>query len=209
MKSRVMMLAASLALAGVVPASFAVAQQVPGTKSTAGIKSGAYIVDQNHTQVVAKFMHFGFNPVYIFFGEPSGKLTLDPAKISASKVEITIPLANLRTSVDKFTEHLKSPDFFDAAKYPAITFVSTSIKQTGPTEADITGNLTVHGVTRQVTIEADLVGQGTHPMSKAATVGFEGELKIKRSDFGVGGYVPLVGDEVELEITAAFEQKAG
>src|SRR3546814_8165091 len=68
-------------------------------------------------------MHLGFNPTYIFFGEPSGSLTLDPAKLANSKVEITIPLANLRTNVDKFTDHLKSPDFFDAAKYPEIKFV--------------------------------------------------------------------------------------
>src|SRR3546814_5899918 len=69
-------------------------------------------------------MHLGFNPTYIFFGEPSGSLTLDPAKLANSKVEITIPLANLRTNVDKFIDHLKSPDFFDAAKYPEIKFVS-------------------------------------------------------------------------------------
>src|SRR3546814_2477050 len=91
-------------------------------------------------------MHLGFNPTYSFFGEPSGSLTLDPAKLANSKVEITIPLANLRTNVDKFTDHLKSPDFFDAAKYPEIKFVSTSVKPTSATEADIAGNLTIHGV---------------------------------------------------------------
>lgn len=189
------------------PVPAAVAQSAPGTASTTGIKAGTYAVDPNHTQAVARFMHLGFNPIYIFFGEPSGSLTLDPAKLAASKVEITIPVANLRTSVDKFTEHLKSPDFFDAAKYPTISFVSTAVAPTSATEADITGNLTVHGVTKPVVIKAKFVGQGANPMSKAATVGFEGMTQIKRSDFGVGNYVPLVGDEVTLKLTAAFEMK--
>lgn len=207
MKTRFFALAAAAAISAAVPATLANAQGVPGSTSTAGIKAGSYAVDPSHTQVVAKFMHMGFNPIYIMFGEPSGSLVLDPAKLSASKVQITIPLANLRTSVDKFTEHLKSPDFFDAAKYPEINFASTSVKPTSATEADITGNLTVHGVTRPVTIKAKFTGQGANPMTKAATVGFEGSTQIKRSDFGVGNYVPLVGDDIKLKITAAFEMK--
>ena len=197
-----------VALGLAVSAPMASAQTAPGTTSTQGIKAGVYQVDPAHTQVVAKYMHLGFNPTYIFFGEPSGSLTLDPAKLANSKVEITIPLANLRTNVDKFTDHLKSPDFFDAAKYPEIKFVSTSVKPTSATEADIAGNLTIHGVTRPVTIKAEFTGQGANPMTKAATVGFVGRTQIHRSEFGVGKFVPMVGDEVTLKITAAFEQKA-
>src|SRR3546814_3568577 len=115
-------------------------------------------------------MHLGFNPTYIFFGEPSGSLTLDPAKLANRKVEIAIPLANLRTNVDKLTDHLKSPDFFDAAQYPELKFVSTSVKPPSATEADIAGNLTIHGVTRPVQIQAEFTGQGGNPMTKEATV---------------------------------------
>src|SRR3546814_8210050 len=95
-------------------------------------------------------MHLGFNPTYIFFGEPSDSLTLDPAKLANSKVEITIPLANLRTNVDKFTDHLKSPDFFDAAKYPESNFDSTSVQPNSTTEADIAGIPHITVLTRQV-----------------------------------------------------------
>src|SRR3546814_7777238 len=96
----------------------------------------------------------------------------------------------------------------DVCSSDLIKFVSTSVKPTSATEADIAGNLTIHGVTRPVTIKAEFTGQGGNPMTKAATVGFVGRTQIQRSEFGVGKFVPMVGDEVTLKITAAFEQKA-
>lgn len=204
MKSRLLSCLAVAAITFAVPGSAAHAQGTPATK---GIKAGIYKVDGAHTQAVAKVMHLGFNSYYLLWGEAEGSLTLDPAKPAASKVSITIPMESLKTSNEELTAHLKKPDFFDAPKFPTLSFTSTAVKPTGATTADITGNLTVHGVTKPVTIKATFVGQGIGPMNKAPTVGFEGATTIRRSDFGVSYGVPMVGDEVKLKITAAFEMK--
>jgi len=107
--------------------------------------------------------------------------------------------------VPKFNDHLMSPDFFDAAKFPTATFKSKSVAVDG-TSADIVGDLTIKGVTKEVTLDASLVGVGANPMSKKETVGFSATTTIKRSDFGLGYAVPVVGDVVELKIVAAFEK---
>ena len=204
MRSRLLSCLAVAAIAAAMPGA---AVQAQGTAATQGIKAGTYAVDGAHTQAVAKVMHLGFNPYYLLWGEAQGSLTLDPAKPAASKVSITIPMESLKTTNEELTAHLKKPDFFDAAKFPTLSFTSTAVKPTGATTADITGNLTVHGVTKPVTIKAKFVGQGIGPMNKAPTVGFEGTTTIKRSDFGVSYGVPMVGDEVNLKITAAFEMR--
>ena len=101
----------------------------------------------------------------------------------------------------KLDEHLKSADFFDAEKFPAITFKSTKIEDLGGGKLRITGDLTVKGTTRPVVLAAHLNKAGDHPMTKRPTVGFDATTTIKRSEFGVGAYVPNVGDEITLRIT--------
>ena len=101
---------------------------------------------------------------------------------------------------------LKSADWFDAAKYPAIRFVSTKVVQTAPNKADITGDLTFHGVTKPVTLAATFVGSGDNPLSKKYTVGFDATTTLKRTDYGVKTYVPMIGDQTTLRISAAFEK---
>ncbi len=206
MRSAIFGSAMVLCLAG-ASAQPATAQQAPGTPSTTGIKAGTYQVDSAHNQVVARVMHLGFNPYYILFGEGQGSLQLDPKNLANSKVTVTVPMASIRTNNDELTKHLNSPDFFDAAKFPTLSFTSTSVRPTSATTADIAGNLTVHGVTKPVTLKAKFTGQGIGPMNKAPTVGFTAETEIKRADFGVGYGVPMVSDEVDLKITAAFEMK--
>ena len=102
---------------------------------------------------------------------------------------------------------MRSAQWFDAAKYPTITFHATKVLRTGPTEARIEGDLTLHGVTRPVTLVAHFNAAGINPIDKAYTVGFQATGKIKRSDFGVSTYVPLIGDEVDLILSGAFERK--
>jgi polyisoprenoid-binding protein YceI len=111
----------------------------------------------------------------------------------------------MTTTSAAFTKHLQSKDFFEVEKYPSAKFVSTSVTVDGQ-NAKIAGDLTLHGVTKPVTLDAKLTGAGTNPMSKAATVGFSATATIKRSDFGLGYAAPAVGDEVKLKITAAFEK---
>ena len=102
--------------------------------------------------------------------------------------------------------HLKSPDFFDAAKFPTASFKSTKIEVTGPSSGKITGDLTLHGVTKPVTLNASFNGGGINPMSKAYVLGFNATGTVKRSEFGISTYVPAVGDEVTLTISAEFDR---
>jgi polyisoprenoid-binding protein YceI len=120
-------------------------------------------------------------------------------------VEVTLPLANLDTHVSALDEHLKKPDFFDADKYPVVTFKSTRVEPLGGNKFKVTGDLTVHGVTKPVVLDATLNKAGMQPMLKVPAVGFDATGTIKRSDFGVGAYVPNVSDEVQIRITTEAE----
>lgn len=192
-----------LASAGLVAQNAAPA--LPGAADPARVTGGTYAVDPGHTQVLFAYDHLGFTQNLGVIAMPSGSLMLDPKAPQNAKVSITFPIANIRTAVPAMDEHMMKADLFDAAKFPSATFESTSIKVDGTT-ADITGNLTIKGVTKPVTLDADFVAAGTHPMNKKETVGFAATTTIKRSDFGLGYGVPMVGDAVELKIVAAFEK---
>lgn len=177
----------------------------PGKPDTALITGGTYAVDPGHTQVAFRYNHMGFSNNMGLISEPSGTLTLDPKAPEKASVTVTFPVTNLRTGIAKLDEHLMKPDFFDAAKFPTATFQSTSVK-VDDNEAEITGKLTIKGVTKEITLNAVFVGAGMNSFMKKDTVGFDAEAEIKRSDFGLGYGVPMVGDEVSLKITAAFEK---
>ena len=118
-----------------------------------------------------------------------------------SSVEVTLPLANLDTHVSALDEHLKKPDFLDADKFSTVTFKSTKVQAEGAGKYKVTGDLTVHGVTKPVVLDAKLNKSGEHPMLKVQAIGFDATATIKRSDFGVGAYVPNVSDEIKIRIT--------
>ncbi|MET1756277.1 YceI family protein [Novosphingobium sp. RD2P27] len=188
----------------------------PGQRNASLITGGTYEADPDHTLVAWEIDHLGFSPYYGLFGDVSGTLQLDPTAPQNAKVAVTIPVANVTTASSGLTEHLLrapkeeggKPDFFGASPAPA-TFVSTSVKPKGEGEADVTGNLTLNGVTKPVTLDVDFYGAGKMPaqMGGAENVGFEAETTIKRSDFGMGTMVPMLSDEVKLKIAAAFTKK--
>lgn len=178
----------------------------PGKAEASRVAAGTYKLDSHHTQVLWEVDHMGFTPLWGLFGEASGSLTLDPAKPDAAKVTIDFPLTGLTVSSAAFGKHLRTAEFFDAEKFPTAKFVSTSVKADGA-KATITGDLTIKGVTKPVTLEAQFYGAGANPMSKAQTVGFTAKATIKRSDFGLGYAAPVVSDEVDLKIVAAFEKQ--
>ena len=192
------MFAAPLALALLAVPAIA---QVPGQPSVAAVKAGSYVTDPNHSQVAFSVTHFGFNVYHGLFGGITGSLTLDPRTAAAARVSIDIPIAQVVTTSSKLNEHLQSADFLDAARFPTAHFESTSVV------ARIAGNLTLHGVTKPVVLDARFIGAGTNPMNKAETVGFEATTTIQRSQFGIAKYVPAVTDAVDLRITVAFERK--
>ncbi len=187
---------------------------VPGAPDKARVTAGTYAADPNHTLVRWEVDHFGFSRYTGIFGDVTGTLVIDPANPAAAKLDVTIPVAKVTTANAGLTAHLlragkdgAKADFFGAAPADA-RFVSTSVVvDADGDEAKVTGNLTLNGVTRPVTLDVDFHGAGDNPFNKKATIGFEAEGKIKRSDFGVAYGIPVVSDEVELEIYAAFEKQ--
>jgi polyisoprenoid-binding protein YceI len=171
------------------------------------VQAGSYGVDPSHTRVQFTVSHMGFSDWYGDFSGTTGTLSLDPANVAAAKVDISIPTASVSTTNATLDGELKSADWFDAATHPTIRFVSTKVVPAGAGKATITGNLTFHGVTKPVVLNATFNGAGVNPMNKAYTVGFNATTTIKRSDFGVKTYVPVIGDTTSLRISAAFEKK--
>jgi polyisoprenoid-binding protein YceI len=192
---------ALLALSSLAP--HAMAQQV-ASKDPNAVKAGDYKVEPYHTQIGFSISHFGFTDFSGFFSGASGTLTLDTAKVGISKLDVSLPVQSVLTTVSVLDDQLKGDQWFDAAKFPTATFVSTKITKTGRDTATIVGDLTLHGVTRPVTLKARLIGAGADPLAKAFTVGFEATGEIKRSDFGIKQYLPLLGDDVTLRIASAF-----
>ncbi|UDL96640.1 YceI family protein [Lichenihabitans sp. PAMC28606] len=171
----------------------------------AKVEAGKYNVDPNHTQVLFGVNHMGFTTYYGSFTDAAGTLDLDPAKPDASKLDVTIKTASVSVPSPKLLDELKGDQWLDATKFPDTSFKSTKVTKTGATTANVTGDLTLHGVTKPVTLAVTYVNAGTNPLSKSYTAGFEAKGKIKRSDFGVKTYVPLIGDDVDLIISGSFE----
>ncbi|MDQ0348471.1 YceI family protein [Ancylobacter vacuolatus] len=176
---------------------------MPGTEDVAGITGGSYTVDPDHTQIVWTVDHMGITPLAGMFGASSGTLVLDPTKPEEAKLEITVPISGLRVTSEGFATHLASPELFDAAKFPTASFKSTRVTVEG-TDATIEGELTIHGVTKPVTLDTSFFGAGINPMTKAENIGFTATAEIRRSDFGLGFGAPVISDEVALDIVGAF-----
>lgn len=164
-----------------------------------------YAIDPTHTQVSFTYNHFGFSNPTGRLEQIKGELNLDAADLSKSSIEATMPLAGLHTGVPKLDEHLKTPDFFDAAKFPDVVFKSTKVTKTGTGTLDIAGDLTVHGVTKPVTLHAHVNKIGENKMIASKSAGFDADATLKRSDFGMGKYVPMVSDEVQVHITLSAD----
>jgi len=180
-----------------------------GAKVPAGEK---YDIDASHSGVVFGWNHFGFSNPTARFDKIEGSVLLDQADLTRSSVSVTLPLEGLDTRVAKLDEELKGPDFLDAARYPAITFKSSRIEKSGENHLKITGDLTVHGVTKPVTFDATVNKIGIFEIPgvvKARAAGFDATTVIKRSDFGVAKYVPAVSDEISVRITLDAKQVQG
>jgi polyisoprenoid-binding protein YceI len=194
----------ALMAAALLPAA-AMAQM--GGSPTTPVPAGTYKVDSHHTLAAFAINHMGFNDFYGVIPNATGTLMLDPANPSADMLDISLPTAGISTTNSVLDGELKDPSWLDAAKYPDIHFTATKVTQTGAHTAHIDGNLTLHGVTKPVALDATFGGAGTNPLTKTFTIGFSATGMFKRSDFGVTKYVPLIGDDIHLLITAAFEKQ--
>ena len=160
-----------------------------------------YKLDPLHTYVQWRINHFGFsNPSGKWFAE--GSLVLDEAKPQNSKVNIVIHTAQIVTGIPELDKHLLSPLFFDVAKFPTATFVSDKVDVTGKQSATVHGILTVHGVSKPVTLDVKLNQIGENPVTNKMAAGFSAVAKINRSDFEINTLLPGLGDEVSLTIEA-------
>ncbi len=178
--------------------------QMPGAPDKARVTAGNYTVDTAHTQVAWRVNHMGFSMLDGMFGATGGTATLDPKNPAATKVAIDFDIAkSLTVTSPQFAEHLQSKDFFDVANHPTAKFVSTRVQPMGD-HWMMTGNLTIKGQTKPVQLTVRFVGAGENPMNKKKNVGFTATGSLKRSDFGVGAYAPVVSDKVDLTINAAF-----
>lgn len=160
-----------------------------------------YKLDPRHTQVLASWSHFGFSHPSANFGQVDGTLVYDADDVAASSVKVSLPLAGLDTFVPALDDHLRGPDFFDVDKYPVATFESTAVKALGDGKFEVTGDLTIKGVTRPVVLAATLNKIANPPEARRPSIGFDATTTIKRSDFGIDKLVPNVSDEITLRIT--------
>lgn len=199
-------LLAAAALSALLATPAAAQPAAPSTDPSA-VQAGTYAVEPTHTRVMFAVSHMGFTTWFGDFTQTAGSLTLDPRNPAGDRLDVTVQTASVATTNAKLDGELRDPTWFDAAKFPTIRFRSTRVTPTGPGRADVAGDFTLHGVTRPLVLHAVFNGAGANAMSKAYTVGFEGTGVLRRSDFGVTKYVPLVGDEVRITISAAFEKQ--
>lgn len=197
--------AATLAIATLAIGVPIVAQQAD--TNAASVQAGTYAIDSAHTLVRFTVDHFGISEYFGTLPGATGTLSIDPKNLDAAKLDVSVPTASVSTTNKTLDSELAGAEWLDAAKYPQIRFVSTKVTKTGPSTADIAGNLTLHGVTRPVTLKAKFKAGAVNPMKKVYSIGFTAEGTIKRTAFGVSKYAPLVSDDTQIAITAAFEKK--
>jgi polyisoprenoid-binding protein YceI len=169
-----------------------------------------YTLEPNYTQVVFSWDHLGYSHPTAQIAQGTGMLEFDPMEPSMSSLQVTLPVASLMTGVPDLDEHLRSDDFFDVARFPEATFRSTKVEPgMGKDELKVTGSLTIRNVTRPLTLDVKVLKVGTNPRTQVGTVGFNATARLKRSDFGLGAFVPQVADEVGLQITCQGAESKG
>lgn len=176
-------------------------------QAAVGVPSGAYSLESTHGYVTFSYSHLGFSRPQVGFNTFTVDLDLNAEDPAKSSVKVDIDANSIDSRVAEFDGHLKGDKFFATAANPSIAFVSTGIKMNSDTTASITGNLTIKGVTKPVTLEATLNKAAEHPMRKVPTLGLNATAKLNRSDWGLGEYVPMVGDEVDVIISVELVKK--
>ena len=187
----------------------------PGVSSVdpARMPAGHYVLDKSHASLTAKVRHMGFSNYTLRFTRLDAEYRYDPAQPAAAKLSVTVDPASLDTATGadafglKFDKELTGDGWLEAAKHPAITFVSTAVDIGDGQHGKVTGDLTIHGVTRPATLDVTFNGVGSGMIPLTTRAGFSAATTIRRSDFGVGKYIPLIGDEVTLNIEVEFEKK--
>ncbi len=181
-------------------------EPAPGfTTDPSAVRPGSYELDSSHGKITWTVDHFGLSHYRGQFVDVTGRLTIDPKQPERATLQVTVPLDKVGTFHAGLDQHLRNADFFDVPNHPKATFTSTSIERLGERQARVTGNLTLRGVTKPVTFIGTFNAAGVHPVTKRYTIGFDGEATIRRSEFGITFALPVVGDEVRLDLEAEFQ----
>lgn len=181
------------------------AQEIGPTADPTQVRAGAYRLDAAHGKITWSLSHLGYSTYYGQITDVAAEAELDPKAPEKSRIAVTVGTTSVTGLNERLDTQLRGPDFFDTQKFPTARFVSISVEPTSPTTARITGNLTLKGITRPISFDATFNQAGLHPVDKQYTVGFDGRAIIKRSEFGISAYLPLVGDEVTLRLEGEFK----
>jgi polyisoprenoid-binding protein YceI len=216
----------AVAAYGCALSAVAIAQQVP-PKAEAGpgtavvapgvrktrfqldeIPVGTYDIITKETLVRYGIDHMGFSEFWGTFPGATGTLKFDPKAPGATKLDVKVPIALVETTNRELNGELFSDEFFDAENYPWMIFASKKTIRTGPTSFKVTGDLTMHNVTKSIVLEVTFHGAGNDPFSgKGIIIGFDAKGSVKRSEFGLGKYVPIVSDETTITVSAEFKAR--
>jgi polyisoprenoid-binding protein YceI len=172
----------------------------------AELPAGSYRVDPEHAALLFKIDHLGFSQLVGRFDRFDATLDLDPEQPEAARLTVLVEVESIDLNLPEFEQDLRGPDWFDVAQFPQARFVSRAVAITGDDTGRITGDLTLHGVTRPVTLEVTLNGAGDSLITGRYSLGFAAIGSLERSEFGLGAYAPAVGDDVVLEIHAEFQR---
>jgi polyisoprenoid-binding protein YceI len=169
-----------------------------------------YVFDKGHSSIGFQIRHL-FSNVPGKFDDFTGTIQFDEANPEQSSVEVTIQTASIDTGVKMRDDDLRSANFFDATKFPETTFKSKSVKKTGDNTFDVTGDLTMHGVTKEVLLKVELIGKGAGPKNSVLS-GWDATTALKRSDFGLAWNkviegTQVVGDDVKIELHVEADKK--
>lgn len=201
MRGPLLLLALMLALA---PARAADEPAAPSADPTQ-VRPGAYRLDPDHAKITWSLSHLGYATYYGQITDVTGEAILDPQDLARIRLKVAIGIGSVTGANPRLDARLRTPDFFDAARFPIATFTATSVEPTSPATARVNGELTLRGVTKGIAFDATFNQAGIHPVDRTYTVGFDGRTVLKRSDFGIDADLPLLGDAVTLRLEGEFK----
>jgi polyisoprenoid-binding protein YceI len=194
------------AAAGSALAVLIVAAPTAGQPSVqpSAVRAGQFALDKSHAKLNWAVSHFGFSTYSGEFTDFDARLTLSPKRPADSSLLVTIKTASVETNDDALDKHLRSPDFLNSDRHPTATFRSAKVQMAGERTARVTGNLTLNGVTKPLTLDVRFEGAGVSPVTKKYVAGFAAKGQFNRSDFGIKTYSPGIGEAVTLTISGEF-----
>lgn len=178
--------------------------QASNSADPAAVRAGTFKLDPSHSKITWSVNHFGFSTYIGQFGRVEATMALDPKNLAATALDVTVDAASLGTLNPALDSQVKSKNFLDVAQFATATFHATKITRTGERTADIAGDLTLHGITRPIVVQATFVQGGRNVVDPGYRLGFAGTARLTRSDFGMTYLLPTLGDEVTLTIEAEF-----